>query len=112
MSGVKTILKRRDFLAAAASGNKCVMPGVVVQTRDRGDDDLPRFGVTASKKVGAAVQRNRAKRRLRALATPLLSAHGQQGHDYVLIARYNTVGLAWEKLDAEFMRFITGQMSR
>jgi ribonuclease P protein component len=50
-----------------------------------------RLGVTASRKVGGAVERNRAKRRLRAAAAALLPLSGREGHDYVLIARAATV---------------------
>jgi ribonuclease P protein component len=46
-----------------------------------------RVGFTASRKVGNAVVRNRAKRRLRAAAAHVLSNQGKSGIDYVLIAR-------------------------
>ena len=46
-----------------------------------------RVGFTASRKVGNAVMRNRAKRRLRAIAAQVLSNRGKSGMDYVLIAR-------------------------
>jgi ribonuclease P protein component len=46
-----------------------------------------RVGFTASRKVGNAVVRNRAKRRLRAIAAQILSNQGKSGMDYVLIAR-------------------------
>jgi len=49
-----------------------------------------RVGFTASRKVGNAVVRNRAKRRLRAAAARMLSAEGRPGTDYVLIARATT----------------------
>jgi ribonuclease P protein component len=50
-----------------------------------------RIGFTASKKIGNAVTRNRAKRRLRAAASQLLPLLGRGGHDYVLVARGSTV---------------------
>lgn len=46
-----------------------------------------RVGFTASKKVGNAVARNRAKRRLRALAQAVLPISAYECTDYVLIAR-------------------------
>ena len=49
-----------------------------------------RVGFTASRKVGNAVVRNRAKRRLRAAAAQVLSNRGKSGMDYVLIARGTT----------------------
>ena len=53
--------------------------------------DAMRVGFTASKKVGNAVARNRAKRRLRAAAAALLPLYGVAGHDYVLVARTATL---------------------
>ena len=49
-----------------------------------------RVGFTASRKVGNAVVRNRAKRRLRAAAAEILARDGRCGTDYVLIARAGT----------------------
>ena len=46
-----------------------------------------RVGYTCSKKVGNAVARNRAKRRLRALARAVLPEAAAPGMDYVLIGR-------------------------
>ncbi len=82
--------KRAEFLAAASSGHKCATKGIVVQMRPRTDDGQF-FGLTASKRVGNAVCRNRAKRRLRALATDLLPTMAKSGCDYVLIAKPDTV---------------------
>ncbi|MEL6478972.1 MAG: ribonuclease P protein component [Pseudomonadota bacterium] len=78
---------RRDFLAAAQRGRKHVAPGLILQARDRVDDRPLRIGYTCSKKVGNAVLRNRAKRRLREAARALLADHGRRGWDYVLIGR-------------------------
>lgn len=50
-----------------------------------------RVGFTASRRVGGAVERNRARRRLRAAAAEVLPAHGARGCDYVLIARQGTL---------------------
>ncbi len=84
---VERMKKRTDFLACARA-RKAVMPGFVLQGRNRDDGDAGvRVGFTASKKVGNAVARNRAKRRLRAVAAQVLPAHARPGWDYVLIAR-------------------------
>ena len=51
------------------------------------DDAPPRIGFTATKKIGNAVMRNRAKRRLRALAREILPDAARPGWDYVLVGR-------------------------
>ena len=66
--------------------------GIVVQARPNPDHNHIRVGFTATKKIGNAVVRNRAKRRLRELAKALLPTLGTVGFDYVFIARQGTVG--------------------
>ncbi len=51
----------------------------------------PRIGFTASRKVGIAVARNRARRRLKAAADRVLPQGGRPGFDYVVIARTGTL---------------------
>lgn len=81
-----TLRKRADFLAAAKARRQG-MPGFLLQARARGDESGPRIGYTCSKKLGNAVMRNRAKRRLRALAREILPGRARDGWDYVLVGR-------------------------
>ena len=86
-----TILtKRADFLAAA-SARRISTPAFTLQYRARAEGEAEgiRIGFTCSKKVGNAVARNRAKRRLREVARLVLPKHGRPGWDYVLIGRQN-----------------------
>ena len=83
-------LKRRQDFVAAARAPSQAMPGVVVQALNREDSEQPRLGFTCSKKIGNAVIRNRAKRRLREAARLVLAETAQNGFDYVLIGRMAT----------------------
>lgn len=92
-SGLVTLKTRADFLRVAAGRRRAARPGLVLQAapvRPGSADGLVRVGYTASRKVGNAVVRNRAKRRLRAAAAAVLVRDGRPGTDYVLIARAET----------------------
>jgi ribonuclease P protein component len=96
------LTRRPQFLRVAERGRRFAAPGMVVQAFKPADDapraeDI-RLGLTASKKVGGAVVRNRARRRLRALAREMLPRHGAPGHDYVLVARGDTATRPWPGL--------------
>lgn len=84
---LRILSKRAQFLAAARARRQGT-GGFLLQARERRDDD-PAIGVgfTCSKKVGNAVARNRAKRRLREIARLILPELGKPGWDYVLIGK-------------------------
>jgi len=82
-----TVLTRRADFLAAARGRRSHQPGFVLQARQRETGGPARVGFTCSKKVGNAVARNRAKRRLREIARATLPERGRDGWDYVLIGR-------------------------
>ncbi len=98
MAGIARLKRRVEFLRVAGKGRKSVTPGLILQAMRRPAGALPaaeagrlRVGLTASRKVGIAVERNRARRRLRAAADRIMPLHAAEGHDYVLVARAGTV---------------------
>ena len=91
-SAVERLTRRPEFLRVAGSGRKWVTPGLILQVRHCGGAAVgPRVGLTASRRVGNAVARNRARRRLRAAVASVISYHGMRDHDYVVIARKETM---------------------
>lgn len=101
----QVLTKRRDFITAS-HGRRQGTPGIHLQGRPRDDgSDLMRVGYTCSKKVGNAVARNRAKRRLREIARMILPVHGRPGWDYVLVGRAQTTGaLPFLQLQSDLIR--------
>lgn len=93
-------LKRRAEFLAAQRGRKVGRTSLVLQALPREQPDL-RLGFTATKKIGNAVVRNRAKRRLREAARLTLREAPPPGWDLVLIARNDTGTVPFADLMAD-----------
>ena len=109
---------RSEFLAVAATGRRWITPAFVLQigprTIDRGSKDAEiGLGFTATKRIGNAVARNRAKRRLREAARQLLPDSASASHDYVLIARSEVLTCGFRRLltdlETAFLRVLTAK---
>jgi ribonuclease P protein component len=91
---------RADFLRVA-DGQRWTTPSILLQMRASPEgiaDGKIRAGFTATKKLGNAVQRNRAKRRLRAAVQAVMPLHARAGHDYVLVARDGSLTRSYPEL--------------
>jgi ribonuclease P protein component len=95
---IERLKKRPDFLACA-QGPSCAKGAIVIQARPRADENpLIRAGFTATRKIGNAVVRNRAKRRMREAARLVLPEMAHPGFDYVFIARGGMTTRPWDRL--------------
>ena len=93
-AAIGRLTRRPEFLRVARGGRKWVTPGLILQAcgaPPEGGAEECRVGFTASRKVGSAVERNRARRRLRAAVTAIMPAHAARPFDYVVIARRETL---------------------
>jgi ribonuclease P protein component len=89
-------LKTRAEFLHVRDGARFAAPSLVLQARTRAPmskapERQARFGFTASKTLGNAVVRNRARRRLKEAVRLIAPAHAKEGYDYVLIARSGTL---------------------
>ncbi|MFP6731766.1 MAG: ribonuclease P protein component [Alphaproteobacteria bacterium] len=114
---IERLKQRSEFLRVAATRQKWVTPGLILQAaarpaqaeQDAEFDSSPfRIGYTASRKVGNAVQRNRARRRLRAAVAEVMTSRASEGWDYVLIARRQTLGRPYGDLLADLEGALAG----
>ena len=97
---IDKITKREDYLRASKS-KYFRSNSFIIQFYNRADTFGPRYGVTATKKIGNAIKRNKAKRRIRNLVKDLLPKYGKNGYDYVFIAKENLINEDWEVLKEE-----------
>jgi ribonuclease P protein component len=107
---IERIKRRADFLRAQKFRRQYA-PGLTLESCASPDDAGSsgcRVGFTASRKVGSAVMRNRAKRRLRAAAAETLPLLGRKGHDYVLIAKTATLSRPYAALVADLTKALMG----
>lgn len=99
---------RADFLRASA-GVRRVTPSLTLELCTAPEPSgAIRVGFTATRKLGNAVTRNRAKRRLRAAAAAVLPLCGRAGNDYVLVARRETLTRPFDGLVADLKSALRG----
>jgi ribonuclease P protein component len=111
LPAIDRLKKRSEFLAVAAANRRWTTPGLVLQAKpipqDNADppdaervsgDAVLRVGFTATKKIGNAVKRNRARRRLRAAVDDVLGGAGASGADLVVVARQGTIDRPYDDL--------------
>ena len=95
------ILKRSEYLRVKREGTAVARSGLVLQAvpvADHGKVPYPRVGFTVSKRVGNAVKRNRARRRLKSVAADILTRPGLPTWDYVFIGRVTTLERSYDSL--------------
>jgi ribonuclease P protein component len=104
---LERLKKRSDYLIITKAGQRFVTPAFILQVYHRTSENTARIGFTASRKVGGAVERNRAKRRLRALAHQFLMPLACQSTDYVLIARKEALTRTYALMAEDLQKALT-----
>jgi ribonuclease P protein component len=91
------LTKRVEFLAAA-SGRRFHTERMTVHGLLRADEDGLRFGITVTKRVGHATERNRIRRRLRAAIQVAAVEHLGPSADVVVVGRRAILSVAYPVL--------------
>lgn len=112
MKNALTLNENRDFLRLYHRGGSQVSPLLVTYAIKTRAKNRRRIGITATKKVGGAVQRNRAKRLIRA-AWREVEPEVPYGWDFVFVARGKTTGAKMRQVRAvmadQLRRLTSGQ---
>jgi len=111
VTAIERLKTRAEFLHVR-DGSRFAAPSLVLQARARGEKggalpDVARFGFTASKALGGAVLRNRARRRLKEAVRIVGPEHAVPGYAYVLIARVGTDEPATTEITRDLERALT-----
>ncbi len=111
MTAIGRLKTRAEFLTVR-EGARFAAPSLVLQARARGSESkeaagIARFGFTASKTLGNAVTRNRARRRLKEAVRLIAPQHAREGYDYVLIARSGTLQRHFTDLTKDLVRALS-----
>ena len=102
---VERLVRRSQYLRVARARKYIVSKGLILQFEIKDPNEggnKHRVGFTASKKVGNAVVRNRARRRLKSVVNDVLTSREEQPLDLVLIGRANTLKRSYDELLSDF----------
>ena len=102
MKAGTTLKENYEFRRLYQKGKTAVGGCMVLYCR-RNNRGRNRLGITVSTKVGNAVKRNRARRRLREVCR-LNGERLRQGWDIVLVARGRTLTASWKEMNDIFLR--------
>ena len=105
----KTIKKRVDFLKVSKSGKKFFTKGFILQKYKRNmdlEEDTTRVGFTITKKIGGAVERNKIKRRFRAIMREIFAKYLKKNYDYVIIANKKSLVMDYKELKNDVIKVI------
>ncbi len=102
---VERLVRRSQYLRVARARKYIVSKGLILQFEIKDPNESGnkhRVGFTASKKVGNAVVRNRARRRLKSVVNDVLTSSEEQPLDLVLIGRASTLKRSYDELLSDF----------
>ena len=108
MKGMPTIRRARDLDRVFSEGHWRRLRPVAVGILHRGDAEQTRYAFVAGRRVGTAVRRNRARRRMREVIRTMMPEIAP-GADIVLAARQETGEVDFRLLQSAIRQALAGQ---
>jgi len=104
---LNSIKKRSTFLNVKKKGQYLRSFSFNIQIlKDMSLDDNINVGYTATKRLGNAVKRNKAKRIMRELAKKVILKYGKKNFYYVIIAKNSLFKTTFKNLESELIKII------
>ena len=105
---ISTIKKHSEFVNIKLSGKTLSSKSLILQKLfDNKLNNSIKIGYTATKKLGNAVKRNRAKRLMRSLVKEIMNQYGKNNFSYVLIAKKAIFKTTYNNLKKELHEMLT-----
>ena len=105
---LKTIKKRSTFLFVRDKGIIIKGKYLIIQfLEDENLEEVIAVGYTATKRIGNAIKRNKAKRLMREVARKVLRKYGKINSYYVLIAKNSIFSPPFAVLEIELKNLIS-----
>ena len=105
---LQTIKNRSTFIKIRNNGNFIKGKSIDVQFLENSEmNETIAVGYTATKKIGNAIKRNKAKRLMRELAKKVLIKYGKINSYYVLIAKNSIFSASFKTLEIELKKLIS-----
>lgn len=108
MKILNRIKKSDEFAATIHKGNSFRLPSFIVHVKNN-DLSYTRVGISASKKLGNAVTRNRVKRQVRAMCDNLIN-YDAHSLDIVIVVRSKFLEMSFDENKSQLCDFVTKQV--
>ena len=107
MKTLNRIKKSDDFATTIHKGNSFRLPSYIVYTI-KTNNGYTRVGISASRKLGCAVIRNRVKRQVRAICDSLIN-YEERSLDIVIVVRAKFLTQTFDENKSQLSDFINNR---
>ena len=99
----KNIVKKKQEFNRIIKKRQGKATECFIINKDKNEDNVPKFGITFTKHIGRAVDRNKLKRRIKSVIDNNDNIYNNN-YDYIIIARPKTISLSYKELENELIQ--------